>query len=280
MDKLQWFKFTPSDWMMGKIMRCSEVTQARFIRICCLYWNNECELSYEDAELELEKEHLDILVKRKIVNSDGESINIGFLDIQHAEILELSSDKSKSGVIGNLKRWHPEIYKKFTSKELSLDDALSIAKGSHTDSTPITPQSQNIADKRREEETILDKDDIREEYLGSDEPFPQIKTKVFNFKKSLIAYGFTETLVNDWIKVRKTKRSTNTETAYNGFIKIIEESSRDKNEILTTCVENSWTSYKDSWYDNLNKKNGGNQKASGATGGGSRATSQVADSYE
>jgi len=170
MDKLQWFKFTPSDWMMGKIMRCSEVTQARFIRICCLYWNNECELSYEDAELELEKEHLDILVKRKIVNSDGEFINIGFLDIQHAEILELSSDKSKSGVIGNLKRWHPEIYKRFTSKELSLDDALSIAKGSHTDSTPIAPQSQNIADKRREDETRtdenrIDKEDTRKEVL-------------------------------------------------------------------------------------------------------------------
>lgn len=166
MDKLQWFKFTPSDWMMGKIMRCPEVTQARFLRICCLYWNNECELSYEDAEIELEKEHLDILVKRKIINSNGEFINIGFLDIQHAEILEVSSDKSKSGVIGNLKRWHPDIYKRFTSKELSLDDALSIANGSLPDPTPITPQSQNIADKirgeeNRTDETREDKEKIR-----------------------------------------------------------------------------------------------------------------------
>lgn len=279
MDKLQWFKFTPSDWMMGKIMRCSETTQARFIRICCLYWNNECELSYEDAEIELEKEHLDILVKRKIINSDGEFINIGFLDIQHAEILETSNDKSKSGVIGNLKRWHPDIYKRFISKELSLDDALSIANGSHPDHTPIAEGSQNIADKSREEETREDKNRKDKDNLGSNEPSTP-PPKAFNFKKSLIDYGFKEELVKDWIKVRKTKRSTNTETAFNGFINKVEASTRDKNEILTTCVEHSWTSYKDSWYDNLNKDNGNNKTISGTTSGGSRATSKVADSYE
>ena len=56
MSKLTWFKFTPSDYMMGKIQRCPEVTQARFIRLCCLYWNKQCELTYEDAEIEIDKE--------------------------------------------------------------------------------------------------------------------------------------------------------------------------------------------------------------------------------
>ena len=65
MDKLQWFKFTPSDWMMGKIQRCPEITQARFMRLCCLYWNKECLLSIEDAEIEIDKEHLDILIAKK-----------------------------------------------------------------------------------------------------------------------------------------------------------------------------------------------------------------------
>jgi len=67
MDKLQWFKFAPSDWMMGKIQRCPEVTQARFLRLSCLYWNKECNLSYEDAEIEIDQEHLDVLIKKKII---------------------------------------------------------------------------------------------------------------------------------------------------------------------------------------------------------------------
>ena len=63
MDKLQWFKFRPSDWMMGKIMRCDEITQARYMRLVCLYWNKGCDLSYEDAEIEIDKKHLNKMSK-------------------------------------------------------------------------------------------------------------------------------------------------------------------------------------------------------------------------
>jgi len=151
MDKLQWFKFAPSDWMMGKIQRCPEVTKSRFIRLCCLYWNNECTLSYEDAEIDLDNEHLNILISKKVISTNDGFINIDFLDVQFAEIEEVSKDKSKSGVIGNLKRWHSDVYKRFKAKEISLEEALIIAQQSHTDSTTIAQQSQNIAEKRREE---------------------------------------------------------------------------------------------------------------------------------
>ncbi len=161
MDKLQWFKFAPSDWMMGKIQRCPEVTQARFLRLCCLYWNKECELSYEDAEIEIDDEHLSMLIRKKVICNNNSFISISFLDSQFQEINETSSEKSKSGVIGNLKRWHPAVYKRFSNKEISLSDALLLAKQSHTDNTPITEGSQSIAEKKREEEKREDK--IRED---------------------------------------------------------------------------------------------------------------------
>lgn len=155
MDKLQWFKFTPSDWMMGKIQRCPEVTQARFMRLCCLYWNKECNLSFEDAEIEIDKEHIDILIKKKIVSNISDFINIGYLDEQYAEIVENNKNKSTSGIIGNLKRWHKDIYNRYSIKEITLEEAVllskSIADQSHTDSNPISEQSQSIADKIREE---------------------------------------------------------------------------------------------------------------------------------
>jgi len=40
----------------------------------------------------------------------------------------------------------------------------------------------------------------------------------FDFKKSCIDFGFKSELVNDWLKVRKNKKSTNTETAFKKFI--------------------------------------------------------------
>ena len=67
MDKLQWFKFSPTDWIMGKIQRCPDDTQARYMRLVCLYWNKECSLTIEDAEIEIDKHHLDVLISKKIV---------------------------------------------------------------------------------------------------------------------------------------------------------------------------------------------------------------------
>lgn len=157
MDKLQWFKFSYADWRMGKIQRCPELTQARFLNLCCLYWSKESNLSIEDAEIEIDKEHLDILISKKIVEVEDEYINIKFLDEQLLGILETSKEKKQSGKLGNLKRWHKELYDKVVKNELSISEAYVIVKQSHTDSTPIAPQSQSIADKRREEEIREDK---------------------------------------------------------------------------------------------------------------------------
>jgi hypothetical protein len=101
MDKLQWFKFTPTDWIMGKIQRCPEITQARFMRLICLYWNKECFLSYEDAEIEIDKEHLEILLSKKIIKLENNFIIIDFLNEQMENISE-TSQKRRDAV---LQRW-------------------------------------------------------------------------------------------------------------------------------------------------------------------------------
>lgn len=247
MDKLQWFKFTPSDWMMGKIQRCPEITQARFLRLCCLYWNKNCEISIEDAEIEIDKEHYDILVSRKIISISETNINISFLDEQNLEIKEVSKDKSTSGIVGNLKRWHFVIYQRFIAKEISLEKAIELSKvvapQSHTDSTTIAPRSQNIADKikTRQDE---DKEENREENNNTALPF--------SFFNSLINYGFKKELVSEWIKVRKNKRLTNTETSFKNFIKEIEKTNADKNDIITECIIKSWGGFKSEWYKKEN----------------------------
>ena len=74
----------------------------------------------------------------------------------------------------------------------------------------------------------------------------------FNFKKSLIDLGIDSEIVEDWIKVRKTKRATNTNTALKSIIKQIKLSGKSANECITLAVENSWSGFKAEWINNLN----------------------------
>ncbi|HIB76373.1 MAG TPA: hypothetical protein EYO58_01890, partial [Flavobacteriales bacterium] len=142
MDKLQWFKFAPSDWMMGKIMRCDEITQARYMRLVCLYWNKECNLSYEDAEIEIDEKHLDILIKKKIVKLIDDFIFIDFLNEQMEGISE-TSEKRRAAV---KKRW--DKVKQDKAKALQNDTSVL----------------QNYTEESRVEETREDKSESKEKF--------------------------------------------------------------------------------------------------------------------
>lgn len=78
---------------------------------------------------------------------------------------------------------------------------------------------------------------------------------IFSFERSLLDYGFDRQLVEDWLKVRKTKKATNTETAFKNFIAELEQRTCNINEVLEICVEKSWSGFKWSWIDNLKQTN-------------------------
>jgi hypothetical protein len=80
------------------------------------------------------------------------------------------------------------------------------------------------------------------------------KSPVFVFKNSLLSYGFKKELVIDYLKIRKNKKATNTETAFNSFISQIEKTGKDKNEIFKIIVENGWSGFKVDWLNNQNGK--------------------------
>jgi hypothetical protein len=84
MKQISWFKFCPADWMMGRISRQPAEVQVAFIRLCCVYWNAECEMSTDHAELEADG-HLERLLQTRLVESNGPSVFIKFLDIQWEE---------------------------------------------------------------------------------------------------------------------------------------------------------------------------------------------------
>ncbi len=72
----------------------------------------------------------------------------------------------------------------------------------------------------------------------------------FSFRKSLSDLGANENLINDWLLVRKNKKATNSETAFNLLKNEFEVSGLDINDILKICVLNSWSGFKKDWLKN------------------------------
>jgi len=71
---------------------------------------------------------------------------------------------------------------------------------------------------------------------------------LFCFHDSLLKLSGNKILVSDWLKVRKTKKATNTETAFNKFTNQVEKSGYTINEVLEKCIEKSWSGFDAEWF--------------------------------
>ena len=73
------------------------------------------------------------------------------------------------------------------------------------------------------------------------------KPKKFNFKQALIEIGVSEVVASDWMEVRKKKKASNTETAFNAILEEIKKSNINPNQCITEAVARSWQGFKASW---------------------------------
>ena len=78
------------------------------------------------------------------------------------------------------------------------------------------------------------------------------KKNTFQFRQSIIDLGVKPEIVDDWLIVRKNKRASNTETAFNRIKSEISKANLSANECITLAVERSWQGFRAEWADNLN----------------------------
>jgi hypothetical protein len=97
MNKLEWFKFSPSNWAMGKISRLSMAMQGEFMRFCCIYWNKDCDISVEDARTEFNQKTYDTLTRLNILKEREGVIVINFLIEQLREVDRIREIASRAG---------------------------------------------------------------------------------------------------------------------------------------------------------------------------------------
>lgn len=77
-----------------------------------------------------------------------------------------------------------------------------------------------------------------------------IKEASFDFNKELVSLGVPASLASEWMKVRKAKKATNTETAFNAVKREINKAGITAEQAIRTAVENSWSGFKASWLSN------------------------------
>lgn len=69
----------------------------------------------------------------------------------------------------------------------------------------------------------------------------------FDFVSALRSLGVTDQLAREWAQVRKTKRLTNTRTAYDNIAREIAKTGRSAEDCVRMAVENSWGGFKAEW---------------------------------
>jgi hypothetical protein len=142
MEKMQWFKFSISEWKMGKIQRCTPEAKSSFMELCCLYWINETKLSIEDAIIECDEENYKNLLSKKVIKEVNGFIKIFFLDEQFENALN-KSEKAKDAVA---KRWAKRNTEVNQSNNESNTNVLQPNNESNTE--------ENRIEKKKEEKEV------------------------------------------------------------------------------------------------------------------------------
>ena len=164
-------------------------------------------------------------------------------------LVQVAFEPIKNQLKRDLKKWEDLKVKRSEAGKRSAEVRAKKDQQKGTNSTSVKSVEQSSTNSTVNDNvnvTVNVNDNVNDK---------DIKDKPFNFSVSLINYGFKRELVKEWLLVRKNKRLTNTQTAFDKFIKQIEKTKLDKNLILEKCIEKSWGGFESSWIENVSKEN-------------------------
>ena len=103
--ELPWYKFYPTEWLLGRISHESNELQVSFLKTCCWYWQRECDLDIDYLNKYVDAKTINELCKKDYIkyNKKNRKISIKFLDEQSKERKERKIKRVESGRIGGKK---------------------------------------------------------------------------------------------------------------------------------------------------------------------------------
>lgn len=162
-------------------------------------------------------------------------VNLKLFEIQDSMLFSFNHQKRFEGLLMKRKR---QINFISTSKNSNrgvsdVENPQSKIKNSKADNSKVKAIQKGIGDTTP----------------FSDSPKGELSSSAnyFSFEKSLMELGVNKQLAKDWIKVRKVKKATNTETAFKAVKEQFRKSGKTAAECVQIAVENSWKGFRAEW---------------------------------
>lgn len=190
--ELPFFKFKPTEWLVGKISYQSLEIQGAFIQCCAIFWKNSGVLTVDQIDWKIGKQNLELLINHDFISIDKDGfLSIEFLQEQLVFFQEISQKRAELGSKGGVA--------KATKKLAKATEILPIAY-------------QNVADIRIETKDIrhiLNNSLLSEIKISDAKDFLIVKEEKFSISENELQYfktakGFQEL----FIKNLKEKSST------------------------------------------------------------------------
>lgn len=225
--------FIPSD-TRRMMLYCGGVSEAVLIAVL--------EAKFKQCESGWYNERLQKVIEDREDYKDKQSKNgkIGQFYKKSKALLSASNYKKLCQVVDSI--GINDVICRINVKE--MDKAMLEALLKHLeDANAIEDINNDIEDKEEEEE-----EDISASDSSSQKPKP------FNFLKALIGIGVSEQVAKDWIAVRKAKKATGTETAFNRIHEQIKKSGLTADECISIAVERNWQGFNADWINGQSKQ--------------------------
>ena len=140
-----------------------------------------------------------------------------------------TEERSNAARLSRMAKTHPEIHKKLIS-----DGVKGVTK----------QEFQSLTKDNNDRLTV-----VNESLTPAPAPAPAHNANTFDGEKFLEEYCDDKQLIDDWLKVRRTKKAANTETAFKGFITAVNKSNLSVSEALRVCCENNWKGFNVKWLE-------------------------------
>ena len=133
-------------------------------------------------------------------------------------------------------------------KPVLLKNRVNYENGSKAKRKRIVSETE-AKDKPPISETEAYKDKDKDKDVDNNK---NIKDSKFNFLHALINAGTSKEIAEAWLLVRKKKKLTNSEIAFNAIAREVEKSKLPFNDCIRIAVEKSWGGIEAEWIKNIN----------------------------
>lgn len=145
--ELPFFKFTPTEWLVGKISFQSLEVQGAFIQCCCMFWKNSGVIKVDDMDYRIGKDNLAKLIEYDFVKVIDDFLRIEFLEEQLFSFEGVRRSRSLSGIKSAEKKAEAK-------KALVEANSTNVEESSTSVEENSTSCQQNSTDIRHKTEDI------------------------------------------------------------------------------------------------------------------------------